>query len=130
MDQLGDRGPIWNANGEEIEPWETYPFFIENAKHALGVDFVFNAVSQYGQSEIAQSCIIFRDDVVEVKKEVHCSFYSSVLSKFLFGKYSLAKIFSPSSICELISDLPITLRAEQEVKKVWMASPDILTTLL
>jgi dextranase len=59
VDQLGHRGQIWNSFGEEIELWETYPVFLEKAKHALGVDLVLNAVSQYGQAEIAQSPVNF-----------------------------------------------------------------------
>lgn len=59
VDQLGHRGSIWNASGEEIELWETYPVFLENAKRVLGVDLVLNAVSQYGQAEIAQSPVNF-----------------------------------------------------------------------
>ncbi len=72
VDQLGDRSkvwnpeteqvensPLWNAKGDVVDLAETYRPFIENAKEALQVDFVLNAVSQYGQEEIAKSPVNF-----------------------------------------------------------------------
>ncbi|WP_407271175.1 glycoside hydrolase family 66 protein [Radiobacillus sp. PE A8.2] len=59
VDQLGDRSPLWTANGTPINLAQTYRPFLENAKETLDVDLVLNAVSQYGQQEIAKSPVEF-----------------------------------------------------------------------
>ncbi|WP_163538600.1 glycoside hydrolase family 66 protein [Gracilibacillus sp. YIM 98692] len=59
VDQLGHRGDVWNKDGEKVDLWETYPTFLKKAKDKLDVDLVMNAVSQYGQAEIAQSPVNF-----------------------------------------------------------------------
>jgi dextranase len=72
VDQLGDRSkvwnpeteqvedsPLWNAEGEVVDLAKTYHPFLENAKEALQVDLVLNAVSQYGQEVIAKSPVSF-----------------------------------------------------------------------
>ncbi|WP_407271170.1 glycoside hydrolase family 66 protein [Radiobacillus sp. PE A8.2] len=59
VDQLGYRGDVWNWNGEKVNLPSTYGPFMKNAKEALQVDLVLNAVSQYGQAQIAQSPVEF-----------------------------------------------------------------------
>lgn len=54
VDQLGDRGARWNAAGEPVRLAETYPDFLANAREALGVELVMNAVGQFGQPLIAK----------------------------------------------------------------------------
>ncbi|MGM0844942.1 MAG: glycoside hydrolase family 66 protein [Bacillota bacterium] len=53
VDQLGDRGVLWNGQGKTIDLAQTYVPFLERAKAELDVDFVMNAVSQYAQGYIA-----------------------------------------------------------------------------
>ncbi|MGF2614640.1 hypothetical protein FZC84_17330 [Rossellomorea vietnamensis] len=53
VDQLGDRGVLWNGQGKTIDLAQTYVPFLERAKAELEVDFVMNAVSQYAQGYIA-----------------------------------------------------------------------------
>jgi dextranase len=53
VDQLGDRGPLWNGKGERIDLSTTYVPFLQKAKEELQVDLVMNAVSQYAQGYIA-----------------------------------------------------------------------------
>ncbi len=59
VDQLGDRSPLWTADGTPINLAHTYQQFLENAHEELQVDLVMNAVSQYGQQEIAKAPVEF-----------------------------------------------------------------------
>ncbi|MDQ0194487.1 glycoside hydrolase family 66 protein [Paenibacillus wynnii] len=54
VDQLGDRGMLWNYDGRSISMAETYPVFLKTAKEKLNVDYVMNAVGQFGQELIAR----------------------------------------------------------------------------
>ncbi|KRE49017.1 glycoside hydrolase family 66 protein [Paenibacillus sp. Soil522] len=53
VDQLGDRGALWNAKGESAKLAEGYVSFLKTAKEKLDVDYVMNAVGQYGQAFMA-----------------------------------------------------------------------------
>jgi dextranase len=53
VDQLGDRGVLWNGDGKTVDLSTTYVPFLKEAKKELGVDLVMNAVSQYAQGYIA-----------------------------------------------------------------------------
>jgi dextranase len=53
VDQLGDRGVLWNGEGRTFDLAQTYVPFLERAKAELDVDFVMNAVGQYAQGYIA-----------------------------------------------------------------------------
>ncbi|MEK4871244.1 glycoside hydrolase family 66 protein [Niallia sp. FSL W8-1348] len=59
VDQLGDRGRLWNGKGEEIDLSKTYTPLLEKAKQELQKDIVMNAVDQYAQKEIAEAPINF-----------------------------------------------------------------------
>lgn len=61
IDQLGDRGTVYNYNGEAVKLDETYKSFIAAMKQANpGKRLVMNAVSQYGQEKsISKSDIDF-----------------------------------------------------------------------
>lgn len=59
IDQLGDRGNIFDAKGQSVNLAETFEPFIKSAKNYLNKDLVMNAVNQYGQWQIAQSPIEF-----------------------------------------------------------------------
>lgn len=54
VDQLGDRGALWTYDGKSINLAETYPAFLNTAKTRLHVDYVMNAVGQFGQEIIAR----------------------------------------------------------------------------
>lgn len=54
VDQLGDRGKLWNYDGKSVNMAETYPAFLNTAKERLDVDYVMNAVGQFGQEFIAR----------------------------------------------------------------------------
>ncbi|MNC23275.1 Dextranase precursor [compost metagenome] len=53
VDQLGDRGELWNNEGQSVNLAATYPAFLNTAKERLDVDYVMNAVGQFGQPLIA-----------------------------------------------------------------------------
>lgn len=53
VDQLGDRGTLWNYEGEKADLVSSYITFLEKAKSELDVPLVMNAVSQFGQIQIA-----------------------------------------------------------------------------
>lgn len=59
VDQLGDRGILYDANADKVNLPETYVSFMEAAKKELDVDFVMNAVGQFGQSYIARTPVKF-----------------------------------------------------------------------
>lgn len=59
VDQLGDWGKMWTAEGEQISPDKTFKDFLINARVYLNRPLVMNAVKQYGQDKIADSPVEF-----------------------------------------------------------------------
>ncbi len=59
VDQLGDWGKMWTADGREIMPDTTFGSFLQSARQYLKRPLVMNAVLQYGQEEIAGSPVEF-----------------------------------------------------------------------
>ncbi len=59
IDQLGDRGDVYNVEGEQISLKESYLPFLYRASEQTGKEMVMNGVNQYGQAEIAQSSVPF-----------------------------------------------------------------------
>lgn len=53
VDQLGDRGRLYDYNGKIVRLDETYAPFLQRAKQELNISLVMNAVNQYGQMQIA-----------------------------------------------------------------------------
>lgn len=53
IDQLGDRGTLFDYNGERVNLGEGYASLIENANKQMDGNLVFNAVNGYGQGLIA-----------------------------------------------------------------------------
>lgn len=53
VDQLGDRGSLWNYDGDKIDLAKSYVTFLQEAKKAIDVDYVMNAVGQYAQAYLA-----------------------------------------------------------------------------
>jgi len=59
VDQLGDRGVLYDGNAGKLNLPETYVPFMNAAKKAIDVDYVMNAVGQFGQSYIAKTPVKF-----------------------------------------------------------------------
>jgi len=59
VDQLGDRGILYDGNADKVNLPQTYVPFLEAAKKEIDVDFVMNAVGQFGQSYIAKAPVKF-----------------------------------------------------------------------
>ncbi|WP_438432399.1 glycoside hydrolase family 66 protein [Gorillibacterium sp. sgz500922] len=59
VDQLGDRGALWNGAGQSVNLALTYKDFLAAAKERLGKELVMNAVGQYGQPLIAKAPVQF-----------------------------------------------------------------------
>jgi len=59
VDQLGDRGVLYNRDVKKVNLAETYKPFLQRAKQELEIDLVMNAVGQYGQPYIADSPVKF-----------------------------------------------------------------------
>ncbi len=59
VDQLGDRGTLWNAQGSPVQLDSAFETFLKAAGDRLGVRLVMNAVNQYGQSGIVNSPVEF-----------------------------------------------------------------------
>ncbi len=60
IDQLGNRGTVYDYNGNRVKLDETYAPFIASMKQAdPGKRLVMNAVSQYGQNHIAKTDVDF-----------------------------------------------------------------------
>jgi dextranase len=53
VDQLGDRGPLWNGSGKRVDLAQAYIPLLQKAKDELQVDLVMNAVSQFAQGYFA-----------------------------------------------------------------------------
>ncbi|MEK4877953.1 MULTISPECIES: glycoside hydrolase family 66 protein [Paenibacillus] len=53
VDQLGDRGTLFNSEGQIVKLPQAYVSFLKAAKKELDVDYVMNAVDQYGQGLLA-----------------------------------------------------------------------------
>jgi dextranase len=59
IDQLGDRGSRWNYQGQPVVIKDAFTSYITEAKNALTIPLVMNAVNQYGQEAIAVSPVDF-----------------------------------------------------------------------
>ena len=59
IDQLGDRGTRYNFSGQAINMTAAFKSFTDSAKVILGVPLVFNAVTNYGQTNIAKAPVDF-----------------------------------------------------------------------
>ncbi|MDP4163309.1 MAG: glycoside hydrolase family 66 protein [Bacillota bacterium] len=60
IDQLGDRGEVFNEHGEPILLDQAFGPFLQNIKYQTqSKRIVMNAVNQYGQTEIAKSPVDF-----------------------------------------------------------------------
>lgn len=59
IDQLGERGRLYDYDGNIIALDQTYAPFIEKANQELGVSLVMNGVNDYGQIYIANSPVEF-----------------------------------------------------------------------
>ncbi|MEK3882939.1 glycoside hydrolase family 66 protein [Paenibacillus sp. PL2-23] len=59
VDQLGDRGVLYDANADKVNLPQTYESFLHAAKRELDVDYVMNAVAQFGQAHIAKAPVKF-----------------------------------------------------------------------
>jgi dextranase len=59
VDQLGDRGPVFDYEGNLVSLTKSYSPFIKQAQQELQVDFVMNAVEQFGQIAISEAPVKF-----------------------------------------------------------------------
>lgn len=59
VDQLGDRGPVFDYEGNLVSLTKSYSPFIKHAQQELQVDFVMNAVEQFGQIAISEAPVKF-----------------------------------------------------------------------
>lgn len=60
LDQLGDRGAIYDYNGYKVNLEKGYGNFLDNLKAKFpGKQMVLNAVDQYGQADILSSAVDF-----------------------------------------------------------------------
>jgi len=53
IDQLGNRGTLYDIEGNTVDMLSAYTSFINNAKETLDISLVFNAVDGYGQDVFA-----------------------------------------------------------------------------
>ncbi|MDQ6419781.1 glycoside hydrolase family 66 protein [Paenibacillus sp. LHD-117] len=59
VDQLGDRGILYDANADKVNLPDAYESFMNKAKETIDVDYVMNAVGQFGQANIAKTPVKF-----------------------------------------------------------------------
>lgn len=59
VDQLGDRGNLYDADGNVVKLSKSFAPFLNAAKERLDTRLVMNAVSQFGQSEIVKAPVDF-----------------------------------------------------------------------
>ncbi|NOX88217.1 MAG: T9SS type A sorting domain-containing protein [Calditrichaeota bacterium] len=80
IDQLGNRGRLYNYGGREVYLEQTFLPFIVLAKDSLNVSLVMNAVNQYGQQGIAQSPVDFLYTEVWSPNESYADLVSIILN--------------------------------------------------
>ncbi len=59
IDQLGDRGTLYDFNGNKVDLYNSYTAFIKQIKEKLQIKLVMNAVNQYGDIAIGGSPVDF-----------------------------------------------------------------------
>jgi dextranase len=59
VDQVGDPGAVYTYTGQRVRDADYFRSFLTDAKKALNVRLVMNAVNQYGQTGIAQAPVDF-----------------------------------------------------------------------
>lgn len=94
IDQLGDRGTLYNYSGQEVHLEQTFLMFIEQAKDSIGVSLVMNAVNQYGQQGIAQSPVDFLYTEVWWPNEHYADLVSIILNNCSYSKNKLATVLA------------------------------------
>jgi dextranase len=114
MDQLGDRGNLYNASGTMVDLTKTFKPFINSVKVSNpNKHNVLNAVGQYGQSEIAKSEVSFLytevwppmnqyDDLITILNSNNAfsqGTKNSVLACYMnYAKSSSPNIFNTASV--------------------------------
>ncbi|MFC7063158.1 glycoside hydrolase family 66 protein [Halobacillus seohaensis] len=101
LDQLGDRGDVFDSEGQRIKLKEAYPGFLNHASgQFMDKSLIMNAVNQYGQKQIADSLVPFLytevwdpyktyQDLQQILKENHQTFEKpSVLAAYMNYKMS------------------------------------------
>ena len=94
VDQLGDYGDLWNANGEKVIQKETYRNFLQEAKDSLNIKLVMNAVNQYGQDEIALSPVDFLYTEIWNPNEYYGDLVRLVNNNLSFSNNRLNTVFT------------------------------------
>ncbi|MGD9899955.1 MAG: glycoside hydrolase family 66 protein, partial [Calditrichaceae bacterium] len=94
IDQLGDRGTRYNYSGQQVDLKQTFLSFIEQTRDALDVPLVMNAVSQYGQQDIAKSRVDFLYTEVWWPYENYSDLVYIILDNASYSENKLATVLA------------------------------------
>lgn len=94
IDQLGDRGPLYNYAGQPVSLPDTYSPFIREAKKSLQTHLVMNAVNQYGQAQIATAPVDFLYTEVWSPNNSYSSLVSIIRQNQSWSNSTLATVLA------------------------------------
>jgi len=94
IDQLGDRGTLYDHTGQNVFLPDTYYPFIHEVKNTLNTSLVINAVNQYGQSEIAESPVDFLYTEVWSPNDSYNTLVSIILQNNSWSNGNLATVLA------------------------------------
>lgn len=94
IDQLGDRGTLYNYSGQKVSLPDTYLQFIQQTKNSLNTSLVMNSVNQYGQSDIAASPVDFLYTEVWPPNDSYSALVSIIRHNTLLSNEKLATVLA------------------------------------
>jgi len=94
IDQLGDRGQLYNYDGDAVNLAKTYVPFIQQAKNKLEKSLVMNAVNQYGQTGIATSPVDFLYTEVWPPNDSYTSLINIIVQNSNWSNGELATVLA------------------------------------
>ncbi|MGD9900766.1 MAG: glycoside hydrolase family 66 protein [Calditrichaceae bacterium] len=94
VDQLGDWGNLWTADGREIKPDTAFGGFLISAGQYLKRPLVMNAVLQYGQEEIARGPVEFLYSEVWDPDSTYVDLLRIISENDSLGKYQLQTVLA------------------------------------
>lgn len=94
LDQLGDRGTLYNYGGQKVTLNETFLPFLEKAETSLNTSLVMNAVNQYGQYGIAHSPVDFLYSEVWGNDDTYSDLIGIILNNNTFSENTLQTVLA------------------------------------
>ncbi|MEJ2635771.1 MAG: glycoside hydrolase family 66 protein [Calditrichia bacterium] len=94
IDQLGDRGTLYNYQGQAVNLANSFLPVIQQAKDSLGVDLVMNAVNQFGQGGISLAPVDFLYTEVWAPNTQYADLASVIVYNNFLGHNNLKSVLA------------------------------------